>query len=81
MDIIKGTSNKVLEVNLSTGKTNIIQISTEERKKYIGGKGLGIKLLFDKLKVGTDPLSEDNIIAFMPGVYMGTGAPCSMSLS
>ncbi len=77
MDIIKGTSNKVLEVNLSTGKTNIIQISTEERKKYIGGKGLGIKLLFDKLNVGTDPLSEDNIIAFMPGVYMGTGAPCS----
>lgn len=77
MDIIKGTSNKVLEVNLTTGKTNVLQISTEDRKKYIGGKGLGIKLLFDRLKVGTDPLSEDNIIAFMPGVYMGTGAPCS----
>ncbi|MBU8892108.1 MAG: aldehyde ferredoxin oxidoreductase family protein [Bacteroidales bacterium] len=77
MKIIKGTSNKVLEIDLSTGKTNILQISTEERKKYIGGKGLGLKLLFDRLKVGIDPLSEDNIIAFMPGVYMGTGAPSS----
>jgi aldehyde:ferredoxin oxidoreductase len=77
MSIIKGTSNKVLEVNLTSGETSIINISDEIRKKYIGSKGLGIKFLFDKLKVGIDPLSEENIIAFMPGVYMGTGAPCS----
>ncbi len=77
MEKINGTSNKVLEINLSTGKTTTITISTELRKKFIGSKGLGIKLLFDRLKVGIDPLSEDNIIAFMPGVYMGTGAPCS----
>ncbi len=77
MNTIKGISNKVLEVNLTTGESNIIQISTEDRKKYIGAKGLGMKLLFDRLKVGIDPLSEENIIAFMPGVYMGTGAPCS----
>jgi len=77
MEIIKGTSNKVLEVNLTSGESRIIQISADDRKKYIGGKGLGMKLLFDRLKVGIDPLSEDNIIAFMPGVYMGTGAPCS----
>ncbi len=77
MEIIKGTSNKVLEVNLTSGENRIIQISTDERKKYIGGKGLGMKLLFDRLKVGVDPLSVENFIAFMPGVFMGTGAPCS----
>lgn len=77
MEVIKGISNKVLEVNLTTGETSIINISSELRKMYIGGKGLGVKLLFDRLKVGIDPLSEENIIAFMPGIYMGTGAPCS----
>jgi len=77
MEIIKGTSNKVLEIDLSTGKSSVIQISPRDRKKFIGGKGLGMKLLFDRLKVGIDPLSEENIIVFMPGVYMGTGAPCS----
>jgi aldehyde:ferredoxin oxidoreductase len=77
METIIGTSNKVLEVNLTTGETNIIIISADDRKKFIGSKGLGMKLLFDRLKVGIDPLSEENIIAFMPGVYMGTGAPCS----
>jgi aldehyde:ferredoxin oxidoreductase len=77
MEIIKGTSNKVLEVNLTTGETTVIHISNEDRKKFIGAKGLGLKLLYDRLKVGIDPLSEENIIAFMPGVYMGTGAPCS----
>lgn len=77
MDKITGTSNRVLEVNLSTGKSTVIEITPELRKKYIGSKGLGMKLLFDRLKVGVDPLSDENIIAFMPGVYMGTGAPCS----
>lgn len=77
MNSIKGTSNKVLEVNLTTGESNIIHISPNDRKKYIGAKGLGMKLLFDRLKIGIDPLSDENIIAFMPGVYMGTGAPCS----
>lgn len=77
MSIIKGTSNKILEVNLSTGETQILETSNELRKQYLGAKGLGLKLLFDRLKPGIDPMSEENIIAFMPGVYMGTGAPCS----
>lgn len=77
MGEIRGTSNRVLEVDLSKRKTTVINISPEDRKMYLGGKGLGMKLLYDRLKVGIDPLSEDNIIAFMPGVYMGTGAPCS----
>jgi aldehyde:ferredoxin oxidoreductase len=44
---------------------------------YLGGKGLGLKLLYDRLKPGTDPLGEDNYLIFEMGVLMGTGAPCS----
>ncbi len=36
-----------------------------------------MKLICDRMKPRVDPLGEENIIAFMPGVLMGTGAPCS----
>ncbi len=77
MQEIAGTSNKILEVDLATGSFTVGEISEKDRRDYLGGKGLGLKLLYDRLKVGIDPLSEENMIAFMPGVLMGTGAPCS----
>jgi len=77
MKEIIGTSNKILEINLSTKKVSEIDVSNEDRRLYLGGKGLGLKLLYDRLQPGTDPLGEENYLAFMMGVFMGTGAPCS----
>jgi len=71
-----GTSNQVLEVDLSAEKFSVYHVTEAERKMYLGGKGLGLKLLYDRLQPGIDPLSEDNIIAFMPGVLSGTRAHC-----
>jgi aldehyde:ferredoxin oxidoreductase len=77
MEEIIGTSNKILEVDLTTGNVEIVSISQDERYLFLGSKGLGLKLLYDRLEPGIDPLGEKNIIAFMPGVLMGSGAPCS----
>ncbi len=55
----------------------IYTVTEELRRLYLGSKGLGIKLLYDRMIPGTDPLEPDNYIAFMPGILMGTGAPCS----
>jgi aldehyde:ferredoxin oxidoreductase len=77
MTEIVGTSNKVLEVDLTTGTVTIIEISDKDRLLYLGGKGLGLKLLYDRMKPGVDPLGAENAIAFMMGVLMGTRAPCS----
>lgn len=77
MEEIKGTSNKVLEVDLTREKVTVYNVTNRERQLFLGAKGLGLKLLFDRLKPGCDPLGPDNIIAFMPGILMGTGAPCS----
>jgi aldehyde:ferredoxin oxidoreductase len=74
---LTGPSNRVLEVDLTTRSFTVYQVSDEERTMYLGGKGLGLKLLYDRMPVGVDPLGRDNIIAVMPGVLMGTGAPCS----
>ena len=77
MERIVGTSNKVLEVDLTHKKFNIITIPTRDRKMYLGGKGLGLKLIYDRMPLYADPLGPENMLAIMPGVLMGTGAPCS----
>ncbi|MCD6582758.1 MAG: aldehyde ferredoxin oxidoreductase family protein [Desulfuromusa sp.] len=72
-----GPSNKILEVDLSKQTFCVTTVSARDRALYLGGKGLGLKLLYDRLQPGIDPLGEENIIVIMPGVLMGTGAPCS----
>lgn len=74
---LAGAANSILEVNLSTGQTGIYQVKEQERRLYLGAKGLGLKLLFDRLLPGKDPLGPENILALMPGVLLGMGGPCT----
>jgi aldehyde:ferredoxin oxidoreductase len=74
---IVGTSNRILEIDLTKGQVRELQVTDNDRRLYLGGKGLGLKLLFERLHPGIDPLGQDNYLAFMMGVLMGTGAPCS----
>ncbi|RLG56539.1 MAG: aldehyde ferredoxin oxidoreductase, partial [Candidatus Hydrothermarchaeota archaeon] len=62
-----GYVGKILRVNLSTGKIFTEDLDYEIASKFIGGRGYGVKLLFDMLKPKTDALSEENIIIFMTG--------------
>ncbi len=77
MEKIISIRNTVLEIDLSSQKYTAVPISGKMRKLYLGGKGLGLKLLHDQLKPGIDPLDEQNIIIIMTGVVTGTSAPCS----
>ncbi len=64
-------------INLSTGSIEIKDIDYDMAKEWIGGRGIGVKILYDNLKPGTDPLSPDNMIVFATGPLTGTGAPSS----
>ena len=44
-------------------------------KQYIGGIGLGIRLLADNSKPGTDPFSPDNPLIYVTGPLSGTMGP------
>jgi len=74
---IQQSNNRGLEIDLTTQNVTEFNITDEERKAFIGGKGLGLKLLADRMPAGIDPLSPHNNIAFLSGVLMGTGAACS----
>jgi len=72
-----GPTNRVLEVDLTTETFSVYTVTDEERRLYLGGKGLGLKLINDRMRPGSAPLAPDNVVAIMPGVLMGTGAPCT----
>jgi aldehyde:ferredoxin oxidoreductase len=69
--------HKYLDVDLSTQKIFEKNLDTKLAEKFIGGKGLGAKILYDTLKPGIDPLGPENIILFMTGPLSGTSVVTS----
>jgi aldehyde:ferredoxin oxidoreductase len=73
-----GYNGIILEINLTTGAINKTPISEDNLKNYIGGRGLGMKLLYDKLpNPGVDALSAENPILIMSGPFSGFPIPSS----
>lgn len=70
-----GYTGKLLYVNLSEESYEVKELSQEQVKKYLGGKGLAAKILYDNLKPGQDPLGPENLLVFATGPFTGTLAP------
>jgi aldehyde:ferredoxin oxidoreductase len=72
--MVGGYAGKILEINLTRGR--ITQISPEENvlRRYLGGRGLGARILWDRLgsrweKV--DPFGPENLLLFLTGPLTG----------
>ena len=80
MKTLVGDSKRYLDVDLTTKAWSVFSPSENDLRDYIGGKGLGIKFYFDRLGKrlkAVDPLGAENILIFMAGPFLATGAPCS----
>jgi aldehyde:ferredoxin oxidoreductase len=73
----KGYTGKLLWADLSTGKTSTTVLDEATAKQYLGGSGLGAKLIRDRLKTIRGPLDPSNPLCFMPGLLCGTLVPGS----
>ncbi|MEJ2484180.1 MAG: aldehyde ferredoxin oxidoreductase family protein [Anaerolineales bacterium] len=71
-----GYANRIAWVDLSVGETEYKPVSEDLARKYIGGRGLGVKFVFDN-GPEVDPLSPDNILCFMNGPLTGSEANMS----
>ena len=71
-----GWMGQILKINVSGGR-----VETEPTETYIddylGGRGIGVRLVYDLLKPGTDALSPDNPLIFSMGPLSGTAMPSS----
>lgn len=75
--MLGGYTGKILRVNLTKGKTSIEALNEEIARKFVGGKGLGAKILYDSLKSSIDPLGPENLLIFVTGPLTATLAPTS----
>ncbi len=57
-----GYMGKLLEVDLDTGKTGFVFPSPGELRQYIGGTGLGIKYLYERVAPGVEWDHPDNVV-------------------
>jgi len=68
-----GCAGKILRVNLTRGKIGSETLEEDVARKFLGGRGLGAKILFEELKPGIEPLGPENKLVFAVGPV--TGAP------
>ena len=72
--MVNGYMGKILFVNLSTGEMKEETPDEKLYRDYIGGYGLGARILYDRQKGGVDPLGPDNILGLVTGPLTGTPA-------
>jgi aldehyde:ferredoxin oxidoreductase len=73
--MIAGYMGRILWVNLTTGKIDVEKPKASLYRDYIGGYGLGARILYDRMKPGADPLGPDNILGLLTGPFTGTPIP------
>lgn len=72
---VAGYHGRVLEVDLSTGDIRVVPLQAEDALLYLGGRGLGTKLLYDRIDPTVDPLGPDNVIVIATSPLIGSQAP------
>ncbi|HHW19434.1 MAG TPA: aldehyde ferredoxin oxidoreductase family protein [Firmicutes bacterium] len=70
-----GYWNRVLHVDLTSGKVTVDNVSTETWQTCIGGAGFGAKVLLDEVPAGEDPLGPGNVLVFALGPYQAGNNP------
>lgn len=76
-----GYTGRILRVNLSRKEWSIQELDPGVAAAFIGGAGLGVKLLYDALRPGVDPLGPENALIFTAGPLTGTQAPCASRMA
>jgi len=73
-----GNWGKILQVDLTDGTFEDIELDEKLYRDYIGGSGLAAKWFFDNKGWEADPLSPENPLMIMMGPLSGTSLPgCS----
>src|SRR3970282_2365865 len=67
----KGFNGKLLNVNLSTGEISLERPGESPYRQYLGGYGIGARMLWDRVPKGAEPLGPDNMLGMFAGLLTG----------
>lgn len=70
-----GYSGRMLNVDLTTGQVNIDTFDEAFARDYLGGNGFAIRLLYERLAAGIDPLAPENLMVLAVGPATDTLIP------
>ena len=68
----KAFNGKMLTVNLTTGEIAVERPQESLYRQYLGGYGIGARMLWDRVPQGADALGPENMLGMFPGLLTGT---------
>ena len=77
MTALGGYVGRFLNVDLSTGELRDEAPDESLLREFIGGYGLGARILYERVPAGADPLGPDNVLGLVTGPLTGTSAVMS----
>lgn len=75
--MLGGYMGKVLYVDLTKGTIKDESVPEGIYRAFIGGTGLGVRILYENVKPKADPLGPENVLGFVTGPLTGTATPGS----
>jgi aldehyde:ferredoxin oxidoreductase len=75
--MLGGYAGKILFVDLSKGSIREELLPEPVYRQFVGGYGLGIRILYEKMKARVAPLGEENMLGIVTGVLTATSVPGS----
>jgi aldehyde:ferredoxin oxidoreductase len=67
-------TGRILRVNLSDGRVSTDSVPEKIAADFVGGRGYGIRYLYDELAPGADSLGGSNVLMMLTGPLAGTTA-------
>ena len=86
-NLTRGYANKILTIDLHTGAIDEKVLDSRARDYFIGGRALGLYLLYRRINPNTSPYAPENPLIFSPGPlagvpnFPGTSKCMALSLS
>src|SRR5919109_4954458 len=72
---MNGYSGRILTVDLSTGSSRIETFDERFARLYLGGNGIAVRLLYDRLQPGIDAFDPSNCVVLAVGSVTDSNIP------
>lgn len=72
---MEGKFGRYLEISLTDNEIGDYSIPESWYDKYLGGRGIGARILLEELEPGVDPLGPENAVVFATGPFQGLNIP------
>jgi len=73
--MVDGYAGRIGFVDLTSGEIKTEILDESLARDFIGGHGIGARILFERQKKGVDPLGSESYLGFTTGPLTGTKVP------